>query len=83
MPLLLEFLAKLDEVVDFTVDDGRNRLVLVGHRLGALRSEVDDREAPMSERARSIRPEPLVVRPSVNNTTAHAVNQVGCNRPSG
>ena len=74
----LQLASKLGVVVDFTVEGERDRAGAVGHRLRRDVGQVDDRQAPVAERAVAIgrRPEADAVRAAVRHAIAHARDDV-------
>ena len=77
--LARELFAQLLEVVDLTVHDHGDRFVFVEERLVCLRRQIDDRQAPMTERARAICEEAGGVGPAVRDRVGDSLGgrQVG------
>src|SRR6185295_9198820 len=65
----LELAPKLDEIVDFTVEDNRDLSRGIAHRLVPSGRQINDREAPKREPYATICRPPLagIVRPAVRH----------------
>jgi hypothetical protein len=74
---LLEVLSELDEVVDLAVDDHRDGVVFVGHWLGALGPQVDDRQAAVAEHAGAVGSQTVVIWTAMDHRVAHASDRFG------
>ena len=72
VPVRNQLLAKLPVVVDLAVVGHRDRPVLVRHRLGAGRGEVDDRQPSMPERRAVIVVVAHAIRSAVRLHLGHA-----------
>jgi hypothetical protein len=77
VPLRLERAAQLLVVVDLAVEDDLDRAVLVPHRLGAQRRQVDDRQPTVAERALLVFVKTLSVRPAVGDRRGHRADHRG------
>jgi hypothetical protein len=70
-----QFRAKLAKIVDFPVEDDPHRPILVVNRL-VPGGQVDDAQAPHSERYTLVDQHSFVVRPAMPDHVAHAVDQL-------
>src|SRR5690606_26687888 len=71
VPGALELAPELVVVVDAAVEGDGEPELGVDHRLGRPLAQVDDLQAPVPERHRSLGPEPRPVRPSVAHRRCH------------
>jgi hypothetical protein len=76
VPPRLELTAQRPEVVDLTVEDGRNVPALALDRLVARR-EVDDREAAVAEHAPAVGGDSAVVGAAVDDRVVHRLDPAG------
>ena len=58
------------EIIDFAVEDDRNRAVLVVHRLLAA-GGIDDREPAVTERQTRLEVKPLAIRTAMSDRVGH------------
>ena len=72
-----EFRAQLDVIVDFAVEDQRQRAVGAGHRLVAALGRVDDRQAPKTESHRTRQILARIVRTAVYQRLGSTANDSG------
>ena len=58
-------------VIDLAVKHYPKGSLLIGHRLGCCRRQIDDAQPPVDQAARALLPDRTFVRPSVDDGTFH------------
>jgi hypothetical protein len=74
----LELGSNIRMIVDLAVEDERDRPFVVHHRLRGVGREIDNRQAPVTERAAPIgrAPQARPVRAAVRHLVAHARDDI-------
>ena len=78
----LQLRPEFEIVVDLAIEGDPNRPVFIGHRLAAVRREIDDAQATVTEADISSRLDPhtAVVRTAMAHRVAHLNQKLVCDR---
>src|SRR5687768_8075658 len=77
MPKRFQLLAKLDIVIDFSIEDEDDLTIVTEHRLVGRRREIQNRQSPKCKPDRARHVHTVIVRPSMTNRLRHPREHLG------
>ena len=82
MPFIFELRPERPKVVDLSIEDRLHRRIGAGHGHPASFTQIDDRESPVPEPDGALEPKTCIVRSTVHERVAHALQRDWVYRPS-